>query len=93
MLKITTKADKTWLAETTSALQDYFGHTDWHMFKKARMDSDYTMLKEPTASVTKCINDVTVSKTNTTCSRSQRLLQWFVQMARYSAFKLVTKRP
>uniref|UniRef100_A0A1A8ATP4 Reverse transcriptase domain-containing protein n=1 Tax=Nothobranchius furzeri TaxID=105023 RepID=A0A1A8ATP4_NOTFU len=58
---------KTWPAGATSALQDCFECTDWNMFREAATYGDSTDLEEYTSSVSsyisKCIDDVTVSKT------------------------------
>ncbi|KAK1806308.1 hypothetical protein P4O66_000183 [Electrophorus voltai] len=61
---------RTWPAGAISALQDCFEQTTWITFKEAATDSGTVNLEEYTASVTgyisKCIDDVTVSKTITT---------------------------
>ncbi|XP_059802932.1 uncharacterized protein LOC132379242 [Hypanus sabinus] len=63
------KQVKTCPAGAISALQGCFEHTDWHMFREAATDGDSTNVEEYTASVTsyisKCIDDVTLSKTIT----------------------------
>ncbi|KAK1788245.1 hypothetical protein P4O66_016695 [Electrophorus voltai] len=60
----------TWPAGAISALQDCFEQTTWITFKAAATDGGTVNLEEYTASVTgyisKCIDDVTVSKTITT---------------------------
>ncbi|KAI4889747.1 hypothetical protein NFI96_019341, partial [Prochilodus magdalenae] len=64
------KQVRTWPSGAISALQDCFEHTDWQMFREAAAYSTTTDLEEYTSSVTsyisKCIDDVTVSKTITT---------------------------
>ncbi|KAI5090163.1 gastrula zinc finger protein XlCGF28.1-like [Silurus meridionalis] len=54
----------------TSALQDCFECTDWDMFREAATNGDSINLEEYTSSVTcyisKCVDDVTISKTITT---------------------------
>uniref|UniRef100_A0A3B1K914 Reverse transcriptase domain-containing protein n=1 Tax=Astyanax mexicanus TaxID=7994 RepID=A0A3B1K914_ASTMX len=59
----------TWPPGAISALQDCFEHTDWDMFREAATSDDSINLEEYTDSVTgyisKCIEDVTVSKTIT----------------------------
>ncbi|KAI4892700.1 hypothetical protein NFI96_006085 [Prochilodus magdalenae] len=64
------KQVRTWPSGAISALQDCFEHTDWQMFSEAATYSTTTDLEEYTSSVTsyisKCIDDVTVSKTITT---------------------------
>ncbi|KAK1784517.1 hypothetical protein P4O66_023112 [Electrophorus voltai] len=61
------KQVRTWPAGTISALQDCFEQTTWITLKEAATDSDTVNLEEYTTSVTgyisKCIDDVTVSKT------------------------------
>ncbi|MCJ8729503.1 hypothetical protein PDJAM_G00107090 [Pangasius djambal] len=69
------KQVKTWPAGAISALQDCFEHTDWHMFREAATDGDFTDLEEYATSVTsyisKCIDNVTVSKTITSRSNQK----------------------
>ncbi|KAK3569956.1 hypothetical protein QTP86_007786, partial [Hemibagrus guttatus] len=69
------KQVKTWPAGAISALQDCFECTDWNMFREAATNGDSINLEEYTTSVTsyicKCIDDVTVSKTITTCSNQK----------------------
>lgn len=69
------KQVKTWPAGAISALQDCFECTDWHMFREAATDGDSTNLEEYASSVTsyisKCIDDVTTSKTITTRSNQK----------------------
>ncbi|XP_049331041.1 probable RNA-directed DNA polymerase from transposon BS [Astyanax mexicanus] len=64
------KQVKTWPAGSISALQDCFECTAWDMFREAATEGDSVDLEEYAASVTgyisKCIDDVTVSKTITT---------------------------
>ncbi|KAK1796497.1 hypothetical protein P4O66_009530, partial [Electrophorus voltai] len=61
------KQVRTWPAGAISALQDCFEQTTWITFKEAATDGGTVNLEEYTASVTgyisKCIDDVTVSKT------------------------------
>lgn len=69
------KQVKIWPAGAISALQDCFESTDWHIFKEAATYDDSTNLEEYTSSVTsyisKCIDDVTFSKTITTRSNQK----------------------
>ncbi|KAK1804854.1 hypothetical protein P4O66_003555 [Electrophorus voltai] len=64
------KQVRTWPAGAISALQDCFEQTTWITFKEAATDGGTVNLEEYTTSVTvyisKCIDDVTVSKTITT---------------------------
>ncbi|KAK1792647.1 hypothetical protein P4O66_012581 [Electrophorus voltai] len=64
------KQVRTWPAGAISALQDCFEQTTWITFKEAATDGGTVNLEEYTASVTgyisKCIDDVIVSKTITT---------------------------
>ncbi|KAK3544098.1 hypothetical protein QTP86_001556 [Hemibagrus guttatus] len=64
------KQVKTWPAGAISALQDCFECTDWDMFREATTNGETIDLEEYTSSVTshisKCIDDVTVSKSITT---------------------------
>ncbi|KAK1786574.1 hypothetical protein P4O66_003022 [Electrophorus voltai] len=64
------KQVRTWPAGAIFALQDCFEQTTWITFKEAATDVGTVNLEEYTASVTgyisKCIDDVTVSKTITT---------------------------
>ncbi|KAK2878201.1 hypothetical protein Q8A73_012383 [Channa argus] len=66
------KQVKTWPAGATSALQDCFECTDWDMFREAATNGDSINLEEYTSTVTsyisKCVDDVTISKTITTRS-------------------------
>lgn len=56
---------KTWPAAATSALQDCFEKTEWHMFREAATHGNSTNLEEYTALVisyiSKCIDDVTIA--------------------------------
>ncbi|KAI4898267.1 hypothetical protein NFI96_029825 [Prochilodus magdalenae] len=69
-LKPVLKQVRTGPSGAISALQDCFQHTDWPMFRAAATYNNTTDLEEYTSSVTsyisKCIDDVTVSKTITT---------------------------
>ncbi|KAK3547969.1 hypothetical protein QTP70_001637 [Hemibagrus guttatus] len=69
------KLVKTWPEGAISALQDYFECTDWDMFREAATNGDTTDLDEYTSSVTsyisKCIDDVTISKSISTCSNQK----------------------
>ncbi|KAK1804795.1 hypothetical protein P4O66_003640 [Electrophorus voltai] len=64
------KQVRTWPAGAISALQDCFEQKTWIAFKEAATDGGTVNLEEYSASVTgyisKCIDDVTVSKTITT---------------------------
>ncbi|KAK2919151.1 hypothetical protein Q8A73_003522 [Channa argus] len=66
------KQVKTWPAGAISALQDCFECTDWDMFREAATNGDSINLEEYTSTVTsyisKCVDDVTISKTITTHS-------------------------
>ncbi|KAK3548823.1 hypothetical protein QTP70_020713 [Hemibagrus guttatus] len=69
------KQVKTWPEGAISALQDCFECTDWDMFREAATNGDTTDLEEHTSSVTsyisKCIDDVTISKSITTRSNQK----------------------
>ncbi|KAI5621007.1 hypothetical protein C0J50_19433 [Silurus asotus] len=69
------KQVRTWPAGSMSALQDCFECTDWDMFREASTIGDFINLEEYTSTVTsyigKCIDDVTISKTITTCSNQK----------------------
>ncbi|MCI4379001.1 hypothetical protein PGIGA_G00222700 [Pangasianodon gigas] len=58
-----------WPEGSSEALQDCFSTTDWNMFKQAATYNNTTDLQEytetVTAYITKCIDDVTVTKTIT----------------------------
>ncbi|KAK3561385.1 hypothetical protein QTP86_033495 [Hemibagrus guttatus] len=73
--KLVLKLVKTWPAGTISALQDSFECTDWNMFREAATNGHTTDLEEYTSSVTsyisKCIEEVTISKTITTRSNQK----------------------
>ncbi|KAI4875046.1 hypothetical protein NFI96_014250 [Prochilodus magdalenae] len=88
------KQVRTWPSGAISALQDCFEHTDWQMFREAATYSTTTDLEEYTSSVTsyisKCIDDVTVSKTITTRPNQKPWMTAEVRAllkARDSAFK------
>lgn len=65
--KTVLKQVRTRPAGAISAHQKHFEHTDWHMLGEAATSADNTNLKGHTSSVTsyisRCIDDVTVSKT------------------------------
>ncbi|KAK3506476.1 hypothetical protein QTP70_001469, partial [Hemibagrus guttatus] len=65
--KLVLKQVKSWL--------DCFECTDWQMFRETATNGNSINLEEYTASVTsyigKCIDDVTISKTITTCSNQK----------------------
>ncbi|KAI5101429.1 gastrula zinc finger protein XlCGF28.1-like [Silurus meridionalis] len=69
------KQVKTWPEGATSALQDCFECTDWDMFREAATYGDSINLEEYTSSVTcyisKCVDDVTISKSITTRSNQK----------------------
>ncbi|KAK3534924.1 hypothetical protein QTP70_002008 [Hemibagrus guttatus] len=69
------KLVKTWPEGAISALRDCFECTDWDMFREVATNGDTTDLEEYTSSVTsyisKCINDVTISKSITTRSNQK----------------------
>ncbi|KAK3542695.1 hypothetical protein QTP86_034727, partial [Hemibagrus guttatus] len=69
------KQVKTWLEGAISALQDCFECTDWNMFREAATNGDTTDLEEYMSSVisyiSKCIDDVTISKSITTRSNQK----------------------
>ncbi|KAL0159079.1 hypothetical protein M9458_047155, partial [Cirrhinus mrigala] len=78
LLKLTKPVQKqitVWPDNATSALQDCFQDTDWNMFKEAATYNNHTDLQEYTETVTayikKCIDDVTVTKTITTCANQK----------------------
>ncbi len=63
------KQIQVWPEGSSEALQDCFDTTDWNMFKQAATYNNTTDLQEytetVTAYITKCIDDVTVTKTVT----------------------------
>ncbi len=63
------KQIQVWPEGSSEALQDCFNTTDWNMFKQAATYNNTTDLQEysetVTAYITKCIDDVTVTKTIT----------------------------
>ncbi len=63
------KQIQVWPEGSSEALQDCFDTTDWNMFKQAATYNNTTDLQEytetVTAYITKCIDDVTVTKTIT----------------------------
>ncbi len=63
------KQIQVWPEGSSEALQDCFDTTDWNMFKQAATYNNTTDLQEysetDTAYITKCIDDVTVTKTIT----------------------------
>ncbi|KAK3565550.1 hypothetical protein QTP86_011915 [Hemibagrus guttatus] len=65
--KLVLKQVKTWPAGVISALQDCFECTNWNMFRDSINLEEYTTLV--TSYIGKYIDDVTVSKTITTCSK------------------------
>ncbi|KAK1801367.1 hypothetical protein P4O66_023040, partial [Electrophorus voltai] len=88
------KQVRTWPAGAISALQDCFEQTTWITFKEAATDGGTVNLEEYTASVTgyisKCIDDVTVSKTITTHPNQKPWMPAEVRMllrTRDSAFR------
>ncbi len=64
-----TRQIQVWPEGSSEALQDCFDTTDWNMFKQAATYNNTTALQEytetVTAYITKCIDDVTVTKTTT----------------------------
>ncbi|KAK1785701.1 hypothetical protein P4O66_019042, partial [Electrophorus voltai] len=83
-LKPLLKQVRIWPAGTISALQDCFEQTTLITFKEAATDGGTVNLEEYTASVTayisKCIDDVTVSKTITTRPNQKRWMTAEVRM-------------
>ncbi|KAK3506979.1 hypothetical protein QTP70_033856 [Hemibagrus guttatus] len=73
--KLVLKLVKTWPEGAISALQDCFECTDWDMFREVATKGNTTDLEEYTSSVTsytsKCIDDVTISKSITTRSNQK----------------------
>ncbi len=69
VIKPTHKQIQVWPEGSSEALQDCFETTDWNMFKQAATYNNTTDLQEytetVTAYITKCIDDVTVTKTIT----------------------------
>ncbi len=72
IIKVTKPVHKqiqVWPEGSPEALQDCFNTTDWNMFKQAATCNNTTDLQEysetVTAYITKCIDDVTVTKTIT----------------------------
>ncbi|KAK3553438.1 hypothetical protein QTP70_003587 [Hemibagrus guttatus] len=68
--KLVLKQVKTWPEGAISVLQDCFKCTDWDMFREAATNGNTTDLEEYTSSVTsyisKCNDDVTISKSTCT---------------------------
>ncbi len=68
-IKQVQKQIQVWPEGSSEALQDCFDTTDWDMFKQAATYNNTTDLQEytetVTAYITKCIDDVTVTKTIT----------------------------
>ncbi len=62
------KQIQVWPEGSSEALQDCFDTTDWNMFKQAAPNNNTTDLQEysetVTAYITKCIDDVTVTKSS-----------------------------
>ncbi|KAK3521200.1 hypothetical protein QTP70_000479 [Hemibagrus guttatus] len=92
------KQVKTWPEGAISALQDCFECTDWDMFRKAATNGDTTDLEEYTSSVnsyfSKCIDDVTISKSITTRSNQKPWMTAKVRVlmkSRVSAFRVGDK--
>ncbi|KAK1804805.1 hypothetical protein P4O66_003647 [Electrophorus voltai] len=88
------KQVRTWPAGAISALQDCFEQKTWITFKEAATDGGTVNLEEYTASVTgyisKCIDDVIVSKTITTRPNQKPWMPAEVRMllrTRDSAFR------
>ncbi|XP_076849711.1 uncharacterized protein LOC143497938 [Brachyhypopomus gauderio] len=88
------KQVRTWPAGAVSALQDCFERTVWDMFREAATEGDTVNLEEYTASVTgyisKCIDDVTVSRTITIHPNQKPWMTAEVRVllrTRHSAFK------
>ncbi len=69
VIKPVHKQIQVWPEGSSEALQDCFDTTDWDMFKQAATYNNTTDLQEysetVTAYITKCIDDVTVTKTIT----------------------------
>ncbi len=69
VIKPVHKQIQVWPEGSSEALQDCFDTTDWNMFKQAATYNNTTDLQEytetVTAYITKCIDDVTVTKTIT----------------------------
>ncbi|KAK3534564.1 hypothetical protein QTP86_016659, partial [Hemibagrus guttatus] len=85
------KLVKTWPERAISALQDCFECTDWDMFREAATNGDTTDLEEYMSSVTsyisKCIDDVTISKSITTRSNQKPWMTAKVLKSSDSAFR------
>ncbi|KAL0168115.1 hypothetical protein M9458_036337 [Cirrhinus mrigala] len=69
------KQIKVWPDDATSTLQDCFQCADWNMFREAATYNNHTDLHEYAetvpAYIKKCIDDVTVTKTITTCANQK----------------------
>ncbi len=69
VIKPVQKQIQVWPEGSSEALQDCFDTTDWDMFKQAATNNNTTDFQEysetVTAYITKCIDDVTVTKTIT----------------------------
>ena len=88
------KQVRVWPEGATSALQDCFATTDWEMFKQAATYNSHTDINEYTDTVTayisKCIDDVTHTKTIVTRANQKPWLTGDVHRllrARDNAFK------
>ncbi|KAK3510333.1 hypothetical protein QTP70_002152 [Hemibagrus guttatus] len=88
------KPVKIWPEGAISALQDCFDCTDWDMFREAATKGNTTDLEKYTLSVTsyisKCIDDMTVSKSITTRSNQKPWMTAKVRVllkSRDSAFR------
>ncbi len=88
------KQIQVWPEGSSEALQDCFKTTDWNMFKQAATYNNTTDLQEysetVTAYITKCIDDVTVTKTITVRANQKPWLTGEVYRllkARNSAFR------
>ncbi len=93
------KQIQVWPEGSSEALQDCFDTTDWDMFKQAATYNNTTYLQEysetVTAYITKCIDDVTVTKTITVWANQKPWLTGEVYRllkARNSALELEMRR-
>ncbi|KAK3545787.1 hypothetical protein QTP70_012756 [Hemibagrus guttatus] len=65
------KLVKTWPEGAVSALQDCFECTDWDMFREAATTDLEEYMSSVTSYISKCTDDMTTSKSITTCSNQK----------------------
>ncbi|KAJ8366183.1 hypothetical protein SKAU_G00150140 [Synaphobranchus kaupii] len=91
VIKPVPKQVRVWPEGASSALQDCFDTTDWEMFKQAATYNNHTDIEEYTDTVTsyisKCIDDVTHTKTIITRANRKPCLVHRLLRARDNAFR------